>query len=117
MVEQPVRVGGGISEGHVSIACYTVESFETAFGRKPVNDDLDRVNCSNVGAVGHLGCGVCPEHAKPHFECGCRAVHKRPYAPPKLTPIGPDDPRAVALRESLSTGEPDRATSEGVRAP
>jgi hypothetical protein len=49
----------------------TVEEFEKRFGRKPMHDDLDRVNCSNVGSVGHWFCGVCRVHKKPRFECGC----------------------------------------------
>lgn len=38
---------------------------------------------------------------------------KRPYEAPKVTPIPPNDPRAVALRESLSTPDPKSATTEG----
>lgn len=40
-------------------------------GRKPVNDDLDRVNCQQAGQILHWQCGWCKEHDKPHFDCGC----------------------------------------------
>lgn len=42
--------------------------FERRFGRKPQNDDLDRVNCTSPGKIGHFMCGVC-EHDRPCFEC------------------------------------------------
>lgn len=53
---------------------YTQESFKEAFGTNPINDDLERVNCQEAGAVGHFQCGVCPDHNKPRFMCGCMKV-------------------------------------------
>jgi len=47
------------------------EEFEAAFGRKPINDDLHRVNCDQAGKVGHWQCGFCPIHNRPRFMCGC----------------------------------------------
>lgn len=47
------------------------EVFEKRFGFMPENDDLDRVNCDEAGMPGHSQCGVCPEHKKPRFQCGC----------------------------------------------
>jgi len=47
------------------------DEFVERFGFAPVDDDIDRVNCSNVGATGHYQCGVCPLHDKPRFSCGC----------------------------------------------
>lgn len=51
------------------------KEFEKKFGRKPIQDDLDRVNCKEVGTVGHSQCGVCTTHDKPRFGCGCLANH------------------------------------------
>lgn len=45
--------------------------FEQATGRKPEQDDLERVNCDKVGQLGHICCGWCPKHNGPNFECGC----------------------------------------------
>jgi len=47
--------------------------FEKKTGYKPENDDLDRVNCEDVGKIGHQQCGWCEKHDKPRFECGCLA--------------------------------------------
>lgn len=51
----------------------TAEEFESMVGRPPHLDDLERANCSEAGDVGHFMCGVCDEHKKPRFECGCLA--------------------------------------------
>lgn len=48
----------------------TAEWFEQATGRKPENDDLDRVNCLDAGKVGHLMCGWDMKAGKPVFETG-----------------------------------------------
>ena len=45
--------------------------FEKRFGVKPVDDDLERANCQKVGEIGHFQCGICDEHNKPRFMCGC----------------------------------------------
>jgi len=45
--------------------------FEQTTGRKPEQDDLERVNCDQVGEIGHLSCGWCSSHDGPMFECGC----------------------------------------------
>jgi len=49
----------------------TAEVFEAFLGRKPVDDDLHRVNCLKVGQVGHFMCGWCHDHGNPRYECGC----------------------------------------------
>jgi hypothetical protein len=55
----------------------TAEEFEKRFGFEAEQDDLHRVNCTMQGAPpGHLFCGVCDEHNKPRFICGCRATPK-----------------------------------------
>lgn len=46
------------------------KEFEEKTGRKPVNDDLERVNCPDAGKVGHFGCGWCNGCNKPAYECG-----------------------------------------------
>jgi len=40
------------------------------FGCAPIQYDLDRVNCEKLGP-GHRQCGVCHDHNKPRFMCGC----------------------------------------------
>lgn len=52
----------------------TEEVFKKTCGRKPIQDELIRVNCPRVGEVGHFLCGMCQEHNKPRFECGCIEV-------------------------------------------
>lgn len=52
------------------------EEFEQRVGRKPDQDDLERVNCTLAGSTFHTMCGWCAEHEKPRFQCGCKA----PYA-------------------------------------
>lgn len=49
----------------------TEEEFWVKTGRKPVDDDLDRVNCEKVGEVGHFFCGWCWTCDRPRFECIC----------------------------------------------
>lgn len=41
---------------------------------RPEQDDLDRVNCGQIGEPGHQQCGVCPKHDRPRFICGCLAT-------------------------------------------
>ena len=55
----------------------TAEMFEKATGQEPVQDDLARVNCERAGEIGHMDCGWCTFHNKPHFMCGCRVRVKR----------------------------------------
>jgi hypothetical protein len=47
------------------------KQFKERFGSEPMDDDLERVNCSEVGDIGHCSCGVCEKHNKPRFMCGC----------------------------------------------
>ena len=42
------------------------EEFERKTGHKPIQDDLERVNCENAGKIGHDLCGVCV-HGYPKF--------------------------------------------------
>ena len=50
-------------------------------GTKPDQDDLERVNCSKAGEIGHRQCGWCGNHKLPRFQCGCvlvgGSVHSR----------------------------------------
>jgi len=55
----------------------TAEEFKDRFGREPEDDDLDRVNCKEVGTLGHWFCGVCETHNKPRFECGCMIDNRK----------------------------------------
>jgi hypothetical protein len=48
----------------------TEQEFEQKTGRKPRDDDLERVNCSHVGEFGHWQCGWCLRCDRPRFECG-----------------------------------------------
>ena len=49
----------------------TTEEFEKVVGRPPVEDDMERANCEKAGWAGHHQCGICTEHGKPRFTCGC----------------------------------------------
>ena len=51
----------------------TKQEFIDVVGYEPERDDIERVNCSEVGRVGHLMCGTCDEHGKPRFVCACLA--------------------------------------------
>lgn len=50
----------------------TREKFLEATGREPVNDDLERCNCSQAGALLHLCCGWDEKEDKPQFMVGPR---------------------------------------------
>lgn len=49
----------------------TAVEYFRRWGVWPELDDLARVSCEQAGSVGHFHCGVCPEHDKPRFMCGC----------------------------------------------
>lgn len=49
------------------------KEYKDKFGHEPIQDDLERVNCKDIGIVGHSQCGVCEKHNKPRFACGCLA--------------------------------------------
>jgi hypothetical protein len=50
----------------------TEEDFFKAVGSKPVQDDMERVNCKRAGELGHEYCGWCDKHSSPKFHCeGC----------------------------------------------
>ncbi len=49
----------------------TAQDFVILVGRDPEGDDLERANCEKPGTRGHSQCGICPDHHKPRFECGC----------------------------------------------
>lgn len=51
----------------------TPADFLSRFGFEPQNDDLHRVTCATIGATGHQQCGICAEHGRPRFACGCLA--------------------------------------------
>lgn len=46
--------------------------FVEATGREPEQDDLERCNCPDAGAIGHLCCGWDNAADKPQFEIGPR---------------------------------------------
>jgi len=48
----------------------TTEQFKYYVGRAPVDDDLDRCNCSNAGKAGHGQCGWNFKHNMPVFMVG-----------------------------------------------
>jgi len=57
----------------------TTQQFEEQFGIAPEQDDLERANCPEAGLPGHKQCGVCKEHKKPRFLCGCYISVVKPY--------------------------------------
>ena len=46
------------------------EKFEKCTGHKPVNDDLERVNCPKAGKINHLSCGWNHKRDMPIFMVG-----------------------------------------------
>ena len=42
--------------------------YETLTGHAPVQDDLERVNCTD-GQEGHRNCGTCADCGKPRTQC------------------------------------------------
>lgn len=44
--------------------------FENKTGYPPIVDDLERVNCPNVGTIGHQQCGWCLACGMGRFMCG-----------------------------------------------
>jgi len=46
----------------------TRRKFITATGREPEQDDLERCNCPNAGAIGHFCCGWDYKYDLPIFE-------------------------------------------------
>ena len=48
----------------------TAEEFFMVLGRKPENDDLERVNCPKAGKSGHMSCGWNWSWNAPCFEVG-----------------------------------------------
>lgn len=34
-------------------------------------DCAERIACKKAGSIGHFQCGVCFDHNKPRFLCGC----------------------------------------------
>lgn len=55
---------------HGGLKDVSADEFEEMCGRAPVQDDLERANCSEAGKPGHSMCGVCERCSKPRFECG-----------------------------------------------
>jgi len=49
----------------------TEETFEKMTGYKPIQDDLERVNCNHAGEIGHKNCGWCLKCNTPAFSCTC----------------------------------------------
>lgn len=46
------------------------EYFTEATGAAPENDDLERANCDQAGALAHYWCGWCPICNRPRVQCG-----------------------------------------------
>lgn len=63
-----------LSQG-MHVGFIRAELFEMLTGRAPDQDDLDRVNCSEVGQPGHGLCGICETHDLPRLHCWCRNSH------------------------------------------
>ena len=55
----------------------TAEDYKKATGADPENDDLERVNCTQLGQVGHQQCGWCPKCNLPRFCCGHNLTLKK----------------------------------------
>lgn len=49
----------------------TAVMYESITGDKPIQDDLERVNCPNAGEIGHSNCGWCFKCNTPAFSCTC----------------------------------------------
>ena len=47
----------------------TADLFLKLTGRRPSQDDLERVNCPISGLIGHQQCGWCETCEMPRFEC------------------------------------------------
>jgi hypothetical protein len=47
----------------------TAEYYIACTGRAPVQDDLERCNCTAAGFLGHMSCGWCANCNKPRFMC------------------------------------------------
>ena len=60
-------------------ARWSAEDYRRKVGSGAEQDDLDRVNCSEVGAVGHVQCGRCP-HDWPRF-LHCPICHSAKVTP------------------------------------
>lgn len=54
----------------------TAEHFEARTGQAPVQDDLERSNCSRAGMFGHSQCGWDPEFDLPVFIVGETPVQR-----------------------------------------
>jgi len=52
----------------------TREQFIAATGEEPMNDDLDRCNCTKAGQAGHYSCGWNRKHNMPVFMVGPEPV-------------------------------------------
>jgi len=48
--------------------------FLKAVGVPPTKDDLERVNCPEIGEPGHHWCGWCYRHNRPRFLCGAECA-------------------------------------------
>jgi hypothetical protein len=70
-------------------------SLQSAWGRKPENDDVERCNCALAGLDHHFFCGFCVTHNAPraahHTDETCR--HNRPVIDVRL--------RRLALYEEV----------------
>lgn len=56
----------------------TEQQFEQATGRKPVDDDMERVNCDRAGEPGHNSCGWNHTHNCPAYERNTSAEERQP---------------------------------------
>ena len=55
----------------------TAEKFREATGHEPINDDLKRANCEEIGQFGHFMCGWDKERDLPRWMV--------PFLEPELT--------------------------------
>ena len=63
--------------GSARLMTITREQFIRATGEEPVQDDLERSNCTHSGEPGHFMCGWCDSHDKPRHICGCINLGER----------------------------------------
>lgn len=64
---------------------FTEEQYTYRYGRLPEHDDLDRINCQQVGTVGHGQCGWCDSCNGPRMYChNCRGTVSQLLKPGEL---------------------------------
>jgi hypothetical protein len=65
----------------------TAEQFTKLTGHAPENDDLERVNCEEVGLYGHSQCGLCGFCGWPRFIVNVNCDHRNGLIDAEMTQI------------------------------